>query len=246
MLITCPHLAWGAVSNPLSKQDGVNISSLARVNSTKSEGQDIYYRLEVYQTQTRHLSITWLTCRSSDHVFNLEWHECTKNGGADRRSVFTFRCSRAQQKQTKTDKMSKRLSQVNVLTNLPVQKFHCIFSVSWKTTPLHLQPLHFPARPHRSCGFKLIVSLLLSVTPSSVLLSPAGFLSLPKKAQCTFKWTISIFAFLPLFHPSSISSIPTSHSFGSLFLFLFSPSPIPLFLFSCQWTDSFLCRGAAD
>lgn len=88
MLITCPHLAWGTVSNPLSKEDGVNISCLAWVNSTKSEGQDIYYRLEAYQTQTRHLSITWLTCCLSDHGFNLEWPECTKDGGTDGQFYF--------------------------------------------------------------------------------------------------------------------------------------------------------------
>lgn len=57
-LIACPHLARGTVSNSLSKEYEVYSGSLAWVNSTKSKGQDFYYGLVPYQTQTSHLSIT--------------------------------------------------------------------------------------------------------------------------------------------------------------------------------------------
>lgn len=76
--IASAHLAWGTVSNSLSKKVEVNTCSLAWVNSSKSRGLDFYYRLVPYQLWTSHLSITWLTCYPSDWVFNYEWHVCTK------------------------------------------------------------------------------------------------------------------------------------------------------------------------
>lgn len=130
------------------------------------------------------------------------------------------------------------------------KKFHCAFSVSWKTSSLHPQPLHSSPRPHRSSGCKLIVSLLLSVTPSSILLSPAGFLSLRKNSSMYIQvdqrtknaYLHSCPSFIPL--PSPL--YPPLTPLGLCSCFLFSPSPIPLFLFSCQWADFFLRRGAAD
>lgn len=234
MLITCPHLAWGAVSNPLSKQDGVNISSQAWVNSTKSEGQDIYYRLEVYQTQIHHLPITWLTRRPSDHVFNLDT-SAQRMEGQRVSFYFSNSCSPAEP----TDDVSARLSRGNVVAKLLEQKFRCIF-FSLRSIADHFA---LPLLPHRSHGCKSIVSLLLSVTGSSILLSPAGFLSLREKS-----W---MYIQVDHKHIYVLAPLSSRHRLLSLLwvfvpVFLFSPSPIPLFLFSCQWTDFFLCRGAAD
>lgn len=77
-------------------------------------------------------------------------------------------------------------------------------------------------------------------------ITPQPLLALQqKKARRTFKWTTRIFAFFHL--PTPIFYTATFLSSASLFLSpILFPGSIPLWLFSCQWTDFFLCRGAAD
>lgn len=121
-----------------------------------------------------------------------------------------------------------------------VSLFGTIFLILSCCSALRPQPLHpfFQLFISPQICWLTIVTSFWSLAPSCVLLSPAAPLSIRKKAQCTLKCTMSVFAFFfcsPLIH-SPISK--TKPSLLCLFVLVFNS-----FLTSSLFSHFFSANG---